>query len=521
MAIATVLTAASLVGGPVSTARADEFLDRVNNQFASVPQAKRSDLVILPLLAKLDPAPRAVHEADDILLIAPDQAAWPDVVKWLDGENQKAVVDALFKVTEAADFKDSMVFAQPYGADGVSPELIQAGMYTELGDPPLLAAMNIQYLPAIKTMERLAQLEAVRRAHGGDVLGGLEVLARLSFFGRQLVERPMFRETLIGYTMMWRAMERMRDIAYSDYRGSKGLQAAAQLSKLPDLVNRLEEDRGVFAFDRIPFPTGNQAAAEQVVSRVMTPSGTVNKETFATTLARIRSSGRPLRLFGEAGRWDSVASVHRDAYATNEELRKVFGDWQSRWRLDPFDPRMLQPFYWENLDRSAYPILGAAAPVMSDLFPFRQYVRTQIAGTRHSLAVLAFYYKNRGWPPVLSSVRPDFIKALTADPFNPNRARGQQPPLAYFVPVRDSAAAGPRDERRPHEMVVFVPGGVNFRITLREDTFVLYSTGPDGGMNRAERIQDTWQVVKDSDLLLWPPISSLWRQHLRDAGTLK
>lgn len=520
LVVAAVISAFIQLAGP-SPARADEFLDRVNSQYANVKTAKRSDLVILPLLAKMDAPPRAVDEAEALLLVSPDQASWADVVKWLDGPNQKALIEGLFKVTEAKESADSMVFAQPYGVEGVSPELVQARMYSELGDPPLLAAVNIQYLPSLRRFNRLAQLEAVRRAHDGDVLSGLEVLARLAFFGRQVIERPLFQEAILGCGMIWASMERMRDIAYSDYRGKKALQSQTQLSKLPELVNRLEEERGVFAADRVPFPTGNRAAAEQLVARVLSEGGGPNPETFATTMARIKTAGRPLKLFGEAGRWQQMMAQHGDWLATTDQLKKLYDDWQSRWRFDAFDPRMLQPFYYQNMDKKTFSVLDASAPNMGELYPLRRYVRTQVMGTRHALAVLAFNYENHGWPPQLSSIRPKYIKALTADPYNPNRARGQQPPLEYFVPVRDAVQANPREEKRPHEMTVFVPTGENFRLSLREDTFVLYSTGPDGGKNGAERIQNTWDVVKDSDLLIWPPISGLWRQHLRDAGTLK
>lgn len=510
-----VLSAFVACAGVAVEARADQYLDRVNGIYANVKTDKRSDVVMLPLLAKMDAPAKVIDESDDLLLISPDQGAWAEVVKWLDGPNQKALIDGLFKVTEGKDFQDSMVFAQPYGAEGVSPEMIQARMYSELGDPPLLAAVEIQYLPAMKRMHKLAQLEAIRRSSGGDVLGGLEVLARLAFFGRQMAERPMMQEVVVGYTMMWQAMERMRDIAYEDFRGNKALRQQAQLSKLPDFVNKIEDDRGVFSLDRMPFPLGNRAAADQLVSMVMNGEGAPNPGTFATTMARIGAGGRPLRLFGEAGRWDSLAKSHASGGMTSANIKLTYDDWAARWRFDPFDPRMLQPFYFANLDRGRFAVVDAVTPDMGELYLLRQFVRTQIVGTRHALAVLGFGYVNRGmWPPQLSSVRPDFIKALTADPYNPNRARGQQPPMEFFVPVRDTQGS-------PHTMTVFVPTGENFQAPLREDTFVLYSTGPDGGKNRAERIQNTWNLVRDTDVLMWPPVSSLWRQHLRDRGGLK
>lgn len=519
-AVVALVAVVSFVAFPLP-ALADDPIERVNAPYAGIRTERRSDLVILPLLAASDEPPRALREAEPLLLIVPGQAAWPEVAAWATAPNQKALIEGLYKVTEATDFKDSMVFALPYGVEGVSPDLVKARMYIELGDPPLLAAANIQYRPAVWKLAVLAHVEAMRRSSEGDVLGGMEILARIAFFGRQLAERPMYAEVFLGYTLIWQAMERLVDIAYTDYRGSQAIVSSGQVSRLPDFINRLEEDRGVFAIDRLPFPTGNRASAEQLIAQVMQPRGGINQDTFAATMARVSAGRRPLRLFGEAGRWQLSAASQRDWFATLEELGKLYDDWQSRWRLDPFDPRMLQPFYSTNLDKNQFPVLAASAPAISELFPLRQFVRTYIAGVRHALGVLAFQYANRGWPPHLSSIRPNFIRAITSDPFNPNRARGQQPPFEYFVPIRDSVDPGPRAERRPHELVVFVPGGANFTIRLREDTFVLYSTGPDGGRNNADRIQNSWLIVKDTDMLLWPSVSSLWRQHLKDVGALK
>jgi hypothetical protein len=504
-----------------SPARADEFIDRVNAQFANVKPDKRSDLILLPLLGKMDAPPKPVTDADPWLLIVPTQAAWPEVVAWLEAPNQKALIEALPKITDAKDARDLMVFAQPYGVEGVSPDLIQSGMYSELGDPPMLAGTNQLFLPALGRFHRLIQLEAIRRNEAGDTIGAIDLLVRQAIFGRQLSERPFGRETLIGYTMMHESMSRVRDVAHMDFRGKKNLQTAAQLARIPEIIDRLEEDKGVLGLDRLPFPVAHRVAADQLVDRVMTPRQGPNKDTFPTTLARIRTADRPLRLFGEAGRWQTVMPRHRNTFDTVDQVKKVFDDWQARWRLEPTDPRMLQPFVYESMDRAGFAVVEASTFNLGMLFPIRQYIRTEVGGTRHTLALLAFFYTNKGWPPQIQSVRPKFIKAITADPYNPNRARGQQPPFEFFVPVRDAVVNNPRDEKKPHEMALFVPDGSNFTVRLREDTFVLYSLGADGGKNWAERIQNDWNVIKGSDLLLWPPVTSLWRQHLSETGKLK
>ena len=129
-------------------------------------------------------------------------------------------------------------------------------------------------------------------------------------------------------------------------------------------------------------------------------------------------------------------------------------------------------------------------------------------------------YANKTLAPTIASIRPKWLKQLDADPFNPNRARGNQPPLEFFVPIRDQPR-GEREEAKPHEVNVFVPGGANFLVRFKDDQFILYSVGRDGAKNWASRVQNTWELATGADYLIWPPVLSLYRQHLIDTGALK
>lgn len=500
-------------------ARADEYVDRVNALFADVAPAKRSDLIILPLLAKLDPVPAGLAEFPRAMLLQPGMNGWDPAVAWAQAEPQKAILAAIAAVTKEDDPQSAMVFAQPYGVEGVPIELVQAKLYTELGDPPTLAGARFYYLPALQNVELLVQVEAGRQLAAGDALGAIQTLVNWTFFARQLADRPFATESRFGLIAMVRSFERLRDVAYDDFRGSKSLRPAAS-EALVKIIDRLEPERGLLCIPRLRLPTAHRAAVEQLVARTFVPRGEVNKAVFATTMARMGSTERPLRLFGEAGAWQARAAAHANWFDTTEQIPKVFDDWTSRWTLDPFDARMRQAFTYDSLQRQRFAVIAEVTPNLAEFFALRQQLRTEIVGTRAALGLLGFYYANSGFAPQIQSMRPRFMKVIEADPYNPNRASGQRPPLEYFVPMRDQSV-GAREEKKPHEISVFVPGGENFLVRLRDDTFVLYSVGPDGGNNFARRVEVTRQPVADSDYLLWPPIMSLYRQALADKGQLK
>lgn len=515
-AAACAIASATVVAAP---ARADEFVDRVNKLFADVRPDRRSDTVILPLLAKMAPAPDYLRELRVFGLFSAQDPKFAEAKSWAEGPTQKAVIDGLKKVVKDGDPKDGFVFAQPYGIDGVPVELVRAKMFTELGDPPLLGAARMLFKPALGDMQILVHVEAMRLAADGDVVGAITLLTDWLFFARQIADRPFFREQVFGYGCMAITLERIRDLAYLDSIGKRALGAHA--GKVPELIARLDLEKGSLAVSRLKFPIGDRIAAEQVIAIGFKERGGVNAATYATTMSRLGTSDHPLRLFSEAGRWESVAGSQKGWFDISEELPRVYEDWASRWTIDPFDRRMDQPFYYNTrLDSNGYATLAAAVPDMKILFRMREILKVEAVGTRGALAVLGFYYETKGFPPQFPAVRPRFIKQLDADPFNPNRARGAEPPLEYFVPVRDQPR-GPREEPRPHE-VQFFRGGVNFDLRFRDDQFILYSVGSDGAKNRATRVDNSWdEKLSGADYILWPPMISMYRQYLKDSGGLK
>lgn len=505
---------------PGSPALGDDYVREVNALYADVRPDRRSDTLVLPALAKLEPPPASLNSLETAMLMPAGGAGWAEALAWAQAPAQRAVLEAVGGAVSATDWRQAKAFAQPYGIDGVPLELIRAGMYTELGDPPLLADARVKFLPALDRAALLFNVEATRLASEGTPAEAIRVMSEWVLLARQMADRQLFREARWGFEQIGRGLERVRDIAFTDMRGPRKLTP----EDLAKAIARLDEESGPLTLDRARFPQGNRIGAEQVAATLYpNPRGGVDERLFAPTLARLGATEHPLRLFSETARLGALAPLQADKILVDAELPKVFDDWANRWNVDWWDARMSQPFYGAvSLNPTRFAALGATAPPMGELFELRQVARTEAVGTRQALAVLAFHLANRTWPPTVESTRPRFIKTAEADPLNPNRRAGQMPPMQYFVPNGVNARPlGPREEPRPHRAEVIAGSGLNFAAQIPGDNFVMYSVGTDGARNWADRVQNTIRRTEGADYLLWPPVLSLRREHLIQTGALK
>lgn len=519
--IAPFAAVALAVLAPLS-ARADEFINRANDYYKTIQPGRRSDQVLLPLIIKMQPPPASAAVPSKAILLPAGSAGWDAAEQWAKADPQRAVLDALKAVGKERNPSEGMAFGQPYGADALASipggvDMIRANLYTDLGDPPMLAAARYLYLPALDNVTCLVNVEATRLAAAGDPNQALQLLTNWLFFARQMADREMFTECRWGMQVMIWTLDRIRDVAYVDSRAEKHSLTSEQILAL---IERLLPEGGLERTERINFPMGNRIAIEQVIAATFSPRGGPNS-TFGQAMARMASTDRPLRLFAEAARWDKIASGHANAADTLSELNTVYNDFAARWAWDPWDPRNSLTTDLEKMDASQYAVIAALMPDMSTLFNDRQVLRTQLVGTKSALGVLAFYYDSHNFPPTLAALRPRYVKTLEADPFNGDRANGKKPPLEYFVPIRDQTfAAG--EEPHPHEMNVLTPGGEqNFQVKLGNDQFVVYSVGPNGVKDQARNVYGAPEKNADGDMLLWPPVASLIRQRLVETGALK
>jgi hypothetical protein len=507
----------------VAFAQPVDSVTQVNKLYADISEARRSDLVLLPALAQTQAPPASIRGVHDARLMAPSRADWSGVVAWAIGAPQKAALKALADVTKEDDFRKAFGFAQPYGGDNVSPEMVRARLYTELGDPPTLAAAQFLHLPALDRLEVLANVEATRLASEGKPSDAIDVLLSIMHFGRQMADREMFDEALWGLRVIQRSAERLRDVAYEDMMGPRALDPA----RLRTQIARVNVETGYYNLDRIAFPQGNQIATDQVVARVYRERAGVIPEQFGKTMARLGSSSRPLRLFSESARWKTAAGAQADWFDTTEKARGIYSDWMRRWRLSWHDRAHVAKLVYSELDRTKFGAIAASTPDMAQLRVERHLALTELVGANTSLAMVGVTVERRKIQALLAAARPVFVKEFAGDPFYFERGGGPETfaaqPMAYFVPMRDT----PKNERegpQPYEMdIVTSWAGIassSFAARLRDDTFVIYSVGSDNVRDVAKRVQNTAEIVQNADYLIFPPVLSLYRKHLTDKGEL-
>ncbi len=497
-------------------AQSGDFVAQANNLYRTITPNLRSDSILLPVLADLMPPPASIS-SDRLRYVSTSSKLWPDLENWAMAAPQRAALEAFARATE--DTKPlPMGFGLPYGASEAAPELISAGLYVELGDPPLLARADFKYMPALDTLVYLTEVEVTRLADAGQFLEAFDVLRRRITFGRQMADREFIAEADWGIRTMIGALERMRDVAYVDFQSGKPVLTNADLI---NIIAQLNDDAGFLSVDRISFPEGERIAAEQVVALTFANRGGANDQ-FTRTMAALGSSRFPLRLFSESGRWESLRPFHADWFDTTANIAKVAGDWKARWSLGAYDPQLITPQFITRLDprRDAAVIALYDAPY-DDLVADRIALRTELKGTRTALGILGYYYGQRTFPPSISAIRPRYVNVLDDDPMNKDRAFGKSPPFEYFVPNKVNAIPiGLREEPRPHVINVVTSDKANFSVQIDSDQFILYSLGPDSAKDWARNVREDIRAFFTGDYLIWPPVVSLHREHLRQAGQL-
>lgn len=511
------LCAAAALVIPAMTARADEYLDSANRIYASVQADKRSDTILLPLLAKLQDAPSRL---DDLVQAAMTPATAPGfdkLAEWAQAEPQKALLEGIKKATVDDGRSKSFEFAQPYGATAADPDMVMIGMYTELGDPPLMAQADIKWLPKVHLAFALMQVEATRLAAAGTPKDAMDLLVNSIALGRQIANRGSRREKTVGMDAMIVSLMRIRDLAYEDFRSGSPKMTAEQCR---DVIGKLKEPSAIIDIARIELPAVDRIAAQQLFYRIMKPTGETDPEAFGMTLARLSSRDRPLRLFSEQARWEAIAKFHAGAAECRKAIDDVFGDWNRRWRLSPWDPALKQPTDYAKLSRTRFAVVDYFLGDMARLFEQRLELRVELIGTRTALGHYGFWLQNRRFAPDASAVRPAFIAAAQTDPFDPKAASW----LTMAVPGR--GIGGQQDPSGQTNLQVFagMAGRLypQFQLLVKADQFILYSMGPKGFRGSGTRFTQLQpDAANNGDYLVWPPMMSLVRKREADQGRWK
>ncbi|MDX2146758.1 MAG: hypothetical protein SFZ23_04480 [Planctomycetota bacterium] len=519
--------ACSVVSLAATAGRAsgDEYVDRANALYADIRPEARSDTVMLGVLGAMTPPPAVVGTVEKAALLPATSESFAQAAAWVQEPTQRAVLAALEQVTRAADYRDAFAFGQPYGVDGVPRELIAKQLYTELGDPPTLAAAQTLYLDAIRRAGVLVHVEATRLASSGDPQAACDLLLRWTLFGRQVADRQFYREAVVGYDIMIRSLERIRDVLHADMFGERKVKpewfrAVLKRPRQSTWPHGLMAEQHPFNLNRLKFPEADLIGAEQVVARVFTPQGAPDPANFAGTLAAIGSADRPLRLFAESARWRTAAASHAPQAGTSRMLDIAFTDIKTRWALGPFDKRNKVPLEYKRLDRSTYAVITMTMPDLSELLPLRELVRVEAGGTFQAMAIVAWLYEQKSMPTVITAVAPSFIETLPLDPLNPDSAISWKKPFyEYFRPGTRGRDTSASTENAVHEIRVIL-GETRFLSRVSSEDFIVYSVGSDGVKNWADNVQNTTQVVSNADYLIWPSTLTLHRRYLADTNQL-
>ncbi|GIW73760.1 MAG: hypothetical protein KatS3mg103_0282 [Phycisphaerales bacterium] len=506
---------------------AQDYIEQVNARLRSIPTDKRADLVLLPALANMDAPPAVVASTEAgrpsaAMLLAPDMRGWDQAAQWAAAEPQQAALRALDTITKQAEYLQAMVFAQPYGIDGVPVDLVRAGLYTELGDPPTLATAEHRYLPRLTDLAILVHVEATRLADQGRPADGIDALVDLMHLGRMMADREFYEEVAWGYRTMIDSAVRIRDVAYIDYT-----QDTPQLTseQLKGIIDRLDTSRkGFLLIDRLRLPTGDYLGALQILERIFDQRGRPT-ERFAPTMSALTTADRPLRRFGQAGMWRQLAAVHQNGLETRKALDGAYNDWAQLWTQNDFAPGHKLVRDYARLNPITQGVVLAILPDMSGLFNERRILKTEIAGTRTALGVLAYKARLRTLPVSLASLRPQILPEREIDPFGPIRDTRLRPLVSefiYLVPRRD-LPVDPTVGPQPLPIDVFMLNQQNFGVGVGMDPeeFVIYSTGPDGDDDTARRVRENTRALYDGDYLIWPPVLSLYREYLKAQGQLR
>lgn len=496
-----------------AAARADDFVDQVNAPFKQIAKDKRSDLIVLPVLAKMQPAPAMLKSQAHTALLGTEGPGWEERVAWATAPTQKAALDVLVKTTGELDHRKAMVFAQPYGVEGVDLDMVSAGLYTELGETPTLAGATFGYMKALEQWGILIHTEASRLAKEGDPNAAMELLVEWALFTRQFADRAFLVEKTWGVESMSLALERIRDIAYQDYRASAHKVDADRVSKA---LKRIPPG-GILALDRLTLPDGDFIARRQLLNRVLKKGGGVDPVSFGPTMAKINSVDRPLRVFSASAYWNSVGAAHSPYSDTDRNLTGMWEDWKKRWALSPFDQvqQTKSDYVLKVKGRPNFAVLNFSMDSMDQLFNLRERARVEIAGTRMSLAVYAYQLLQKAPPPALNSTRPLIVPQLDLDPYN-----SRKHDLGYLLIGRDNPKEADGSPKA-YPIRVYPPEPYpNFQVNVQPGEFVLYSVGPN---NLSEGIQNATQgrLGVSGDFLLWPPAIALYRQRAEDTNQLR
>lgn len=450
----TVTGAILMLGAWLSVAATDVLarqasggaLGELNGRVSAGRGWKDASAELFPKLAAMTPAPDDGMSERQATLMTPKSPEWKAWSDWAAAEPQQAALTALKTVT---DPKERYMLGLRYGEDGIDPQWISAGLYVDIGRPPLVgrAPRGMKYLAHLTELSTLCTIEAVRQAEAGNGEEAVRVVTNWMRLARMVADREFLPEKLWGVTQIIAATERLRDIAF----------------QYPDLLTEANAKDAVAELDprsltpeRIRFPEGEKLSLLELLALTMKERGGPDGAKFAATMGRLTAEGRSFNAFSQAAHWSQLEPTHAGWFDTRDEITKVFGDWQQRWDLNNvYDVLMRSPTDYSRMDPQKFAMIENIVEDMESLFDLRMRLYVAIRGTRTAMGVVGFRARFKQWPPNLPAVQPQFVSSLDYDPWSFDQKLGTFQVFRYFVPVRD-AVVGPRETAGPHRMQVLI-----------------------------------------------------------------
>ncbi len=339
---------------------------------------------------------------------------WPKMTDWSamsDWAAQNASVAEALKVA-AKKFAVGL----PYGADQVTPDLRDAGVYADVGLAENGSVVtNLPYLKAFKTLSVWAAVEMYRRMEAGEWTQGFDVAIDNARVLRQLCDRPMKAEVLAGGAMLIDAMSMIRDAMWTflDDIPQEEFNRIA-LRELP-FIKVGDAER----MKRFRLPEGDRFLVTAAIDNVFQGADYPDADRMGEVFGVIQTTDSPLGRFGATKRWTKIADVHGSADASKEKLTQVYDDWYRRWNIRPYDPIQELPTEYSVLNEVRYAIVVDTISDMRSIFNLRERLIVEINGTIISAGLCGYYRYSGDWPRNRASMYSQNVsKRFDFDPFD-------------------------------------------------------------------------------------------------------
>jgi len=516
--VASAIAAAVAFMLPTASSLADVYVDRINSYLREYDASRFVDTDLRKGLVGMDPNPIATINRHyyELLLIGPGRSGWETAVAWANAQPQRDALAAIERATANTSQRTHGVLGLPYGAIAAGVDFVADGFYTELGDPPLLARVQLFYLDHITNGLDLVYVEARRLEAEGQIRQAADTALRYVYLARIIAERELFAEVRFGLVHMQVGLELLRDIVYTDSRKQRPTLTATDASELAAALN---ERTTFLAIDRIRFPRGQRQAGEQLVGTIYTGARREGPDAdrFASVMSLISEPTRPLRRFSARANWQNAASEQATAEVARRNVVNVFEGWANRWTFAMNDPILREQSDFDRIDKKANAVATSVGESGDELFSFRKRLAAELRGTRLAIALHAVTLSSGGSiPPSVSSPQPRFIEEIPDDPY----ARRANMKFEYYVPSRARRA----DADDLYRVTVYprsplIPAGdrvfPDFQVPFGPNEYILYSVGPDMERGAARSATQAHPEYRAGDYVLWPPTVAMLRTYLK------